>query len=601
MAKSNSTDKAPLKTVEDAWERASKVQTARNDIYLRSWQRYKGYNPNTTDPYRSNIVMPKLYSTVETIVPRLSKALFGRRPYIPIESETSPDMAEIVDLTLDHYLYKDKFKMKATQALKMMSVFGTAFLEPYPDVEMVTKRQIMDNPNYPWDQRPVEIEIPRFVLKIRQWAPWQVYVEPNMLDLDSPGYVITIEEVSKKEVQRLIDDGRYEKVDLNKSIDDGASDDGKNFAKKMISALGISLPATDSDYGILMRYMSKERYITVWNGLEVLEDRDNPYKHGGINLVRFIYNQDPMLQNSFWGQGEGKVLELLCDKLDETWNLTFDNHDATINAVYGFKENAVDAEDIVNIGGARIPIKQNFQGNIKEAIDRFDIQGLPADAYQVPAVLDNWIDRASGVFDMNRGENNPDDTKTATEASLLSTQGDLRSELRTEILENLALTDLADKATSHINQFVAVDDLLEAIGPEKVMMLQMMGGTLNPYDIPGGFDYQFRGSDSVVNDFQKRADWKQSMEFIKQSPYLRPAGAERRTLQIHGESDQEIDEIILTDEEIMQQAQQQAEMAEMESQKALENDFQRSQLGLGPGGNTKPRAVGTPTAGQPNG
>ena len=66
------------------WDNVKEKQIQKNNEYLRSYQHYCSYiDMKGRDPYRSNLYIPKVFSTVETIVPRLCKALFNSRPYIP--------------------------------------------------------------------------------------------------------------------------------------------------------------------------------------------------------------------------------------------------------------------------------------------------------------------------------------------------------------------------------------------------------------------------------------------------------------------------------------------------------------------------------------
>ena len=582
-------DKA-IQLVQDSFDRAYTVQSPRNDIYLRAWQRYKGYNPNISDPYKTNIVMPKLYSTIETITPRLGKALFGRRPYIPIKNDKVPDAVEPIELALDEYLHRDGFKVTGKRALKCIALFGTAFLEPYPAQVIEIEKKMMISPEYPWQPITVEEKTRKFALKTRLWMPWQVYVEPNMKDINDCGWVITIDVVSKEQIRKMQEIGRFKRGELKNLSDAGGESESKtNFAKTMIQGLGISAPTVNENYGILMRWMSDDRYVTTWNGLQILEDRDNPYKHQKKNIVKFAYNEDPMLQNSFWGQGEGKTLEAICDKLDETWNQAFNNHDLINEAVFGYREDAVNPDTIVMVGGVRIPIASGFSGDLKNALQKFDIQGLPADFYQIPGVLDMWADRASGVFDIQRGEPDDEDGKTATEASLLNSQGDIRSEERVELLEAMGMRDFADKALSHIDQFTTFDDIYDIVGDEALNLV-----TMNPQELPGSSDYQFKGSDSIVNDFQKAAEAREMLETLGQSPVMRPGWNERNFLQSKGFTDKEIDEAVFTDEELMMQQQQQMMMQQQQADQEFERDMVKTKMGAAPAKKAKVPTVQNP-------
>lgn len=565
-----------LRVVRKAWERAEQVQSKRNDIYLRLEQRYKGFNPNVTDPYRSNMVMPKLYTAIETIAPRISKAIFGKRPYIPIKSEKNPDAAKAIELALDSYLYRGRFKIKGGQLIKMIALFGTGFLEPVPARMYVREKRMVPSPVYPWQPIEQEVQIPRFYLDIRQYAPWQVYVEPHMMSFDDPGYAIITEIVAKSEIRRMIEAGRYPGVDPEKLSAEGETED-KKFSEKMFAALNIARPDEDMDYGVLMRYQSKERYITVWNGIMELEDGDNPYKHGQINLTRFTWNADPFLQNSFWGQPEGKVCEALLDKLDESRNQVADNNDIINQAVIGYRDQAVEPEHIVFVGGARIPIKGTFNGSIRDAIDVIETRGLPADAYQLPMIYDMEVDRAMGVYAPNRGENTPDTDQTATEASLISSQGDLRNEFRAEMFENLGLAEFSDKCTSHIDQFTDFQDWFAEIG-EMALLTQ----TMNPQMLPGGFSYQFRGSDEIINSYQVKADLRANMDVLSQNPAVWPDSLARIVADKGiGLDERETKDLVMSREEFMGMLAQQKQAEDEARMKDLEADIIRAKVQAG--------------------
>lgn len=545
----------PLELLEKAWERAEKAQSYRNEVYRRLWLQYKGFIDTVSDPYRSNMSIPKTWSVIETITPRLGKALFGSRPYIPlsVERDEFKDAMSAIESVMDVYLHKDKFKVKGIQMIKMIGCFGTSFLEPHPDTELVTEKRLMQSPIYPFSIGIEKEVVRRFRLKTRIWAPWQVYVEPNMKSLEDHGYVILVDEIARKQVED------HYQVDLRAGLKEAmensslGSDTRARYSETMLTSLGIARPEDDDTYGILMRYLSKDRLITSWNGLVILEDKRGNGQR--IDLTRVLYNEDPMPQNGFWGQGEIKIIEELCDKLNETWNITFDNHDMINHAVLAYKEGAVDIETAVMMGGTRIKVKKNFNGPFDDALRRLDTPGLPPDHYQIPAMLERFIDLTSGVFDITRGESTQvsGGSKTATESSLLFQHADIRSEMKIQIIEMLGLADFGELCTRIIDDFADSDDLYEILGERAADII-----TMNPNDIPGGFDWQFKGSSTISEDFRKRADWREIIEVLRDSMAWRPGAMERETMMIQGRSKGEIDKLLWTEEEMFMLMQQQA-------------------------------------------
>ena len=152
------------------------------------------------DPYRANLFMPKTYSTIETIAPRLSKALFGSRPFFPITAERDEfsDEAAAIQDAMDKYLDKAGFEIKGRHAVKMAALFGTAYLEPIPIQVMV--EEIRPQPiiigGVQVDMKFVPVKVPRFRFKVRVIAPWQVYPDPYAKDMDSLRNSIDVEVIS---------------------------------------------------------------------------------------------------------------------------------------------------------------------------------------------------------------------------------------------------------------------------------------------------------------------------------------------------------------------------------------------------------------------
>lgn len=554
---SSATDNQALKDIQKAWKRSHDVQHKRNLIYERIWQSYKGYNSNVSDPYRSNLVTPTLYAASETVTPRITKAIAGKRPYVPIKSDKNIEAVKPIEQALDTLLYWAKFKVKIAQITKATFNFGTSFIEPIPYRLDVTERQMQTSTVYPWQEAMVETEIPRFRFDLRTYMPWQVYVEPHMVNMESEGYIIIVEIVAKSEIERLIKKGRYDKISDQELSAFGDPED-KQFSTEMLNVLKIDTPDDDQDYGVLMRFQHNDKYIHAWNGTVLLKEEDNPYDHKKINTVRCAWNLDPMLQNSFWGQPEVKAAEALIDKYDESFNQLIENGALAVNAVIGFKVGAVNPNNIVFAGGARIPIKDDFKGSISDAVELLESRGLPSDAYQIPAAIKAEIDRAMGVHlpDYQESGEGP---QTATEVAILSGKGDERNENRTEMFEAMGMTDLADKCTAHMDQFMSMADLAEIVGPE----MAQKTATLNPYMVPGNFDYQFKGSSSFIQELQKREQLQGLMTLLGENPSVKPGGIARVACARYGLNEEETNQIVMTEQE-EQQAQQAAMQAEQQ-------------------------------------
>jgi hypothetical protein len=559
-----------LKLFHGALEAAVENQEVRDEQCERDYQNYHAFlDMALRNPDRSNVTIPKIQSIVSTKAPGEIKAAIGSRPYIPFTARRDEfkQYAEGQSKILDRQLELGGFLPEFTLAAVMKILYGTSFMEAVPYFKNEIRRMpipiIANTPFGPEivDYQVESVPIKLLRMKIRAWAQWEVKVDPvarGLEQADDCRYVIKIQIVSKHQIKKLAEAGAYPNLDIAKLDELGAGHDIVDHkGYDILSKMGLPKPADDSDVGILFRYESPDRYMDVWDSRLILRDTSsNPYDpakggHGLINLSKMIHDTDPHTQAAFYGNGEGKRNEILQALLNDLYNIAIDNHNFIAQGMtYYAKGQGVNAEKLVRSVGNKVGFELKPGQRIGDVIQDEHGQPLPADHYIMLQRTEDYMDLGSLSQNVSRGEESPGD-QTLGEISLLKQAGDSVQELNIRTIESF-LADFGRKCLSHIDQFSRFIDREEILGKEEAERLIM----LNPRDLPGGYDFAFKGSDRVVNQLIRQQNLRTLDARIAQSPYLR----ERPWLEVlfdaHDQSSN-VDKVLLTEEEFAANQQQQ--------------------------------------------
>ena len=262
--------------------------------------------------------------------------------------------------------------------------------------------------------------------------------------------------------------------------------------------------------------------------------------------------------------------------LNDLWNMIFQSHGMVNQPLVFFRKGGVEPDDIVFEQGNRIPVQTEVNRKLTDDIMISSGQGLPPDHYRLVDMVERNVDLVAGSFEGQRGESTGG-ADTATEVLTLDQNSQSRTELIIQNGEMVFLKDLGEKASSIVEQFASFQDYEELVGPEKAIMIY----SANPADLPGGFNFAFKGSDRVQNMLVRQRNLKELVPIITQYPNAKIGGILNKLLQAYDYDKYEIDDMIWTDEEMamIQQAQMQQAMA----------------MGM------LPAQQGQPTTGQPGG
>lgn len=559
-------DRPPLELVEDAFAISKEIQTVLNSQYSRDYKMYNGFiDRENRDPDRANIFIPKLFSVVETKVPRDVKALLGTRPYIPFEAKRQEyrQSSRVQSQLLDFYLDNGGFYEKTVSGTKLKTVYGTSFMEAIPFQEIITEKVVVPQVilGQVVGQEIVERQVPRLRFRIREFAPWEIYVDPYASGLARKGechYVIKMQLTRMSEIIDMFNKGMYPGLDIEKLKAGNSTSQhrGDHWGIQMLNEIGLTKGSVEDGVGVLLRFESENRYIDVWNGTTVLRDMPNPFKHGMINLSQYIHVMDAHAQNKFWGIGEAKPIEILGHMLNDSWNITFDNHNMTNQGVTYYRQGEVNPDALVRTVGNKIAIDSETDRPVRDLIFESFGESLPADHYAIPAAVERMIDLGSGIFELQRGEQSAGN-RTATENALRKDYGDNRQEMSVRLGEMIFMKSFGEKMLSMIDQFATQADVVDIVGEQDAQAL--LG--LNPADLPGGFNYMFKGANSVSNELIQQRNWKEVFPLLQSTSNVLQGKLVLKTLNIFNVDDPEALEMVIPDEQLMQMQQQGAQQA----------------------------------------
>ena len=559
--------KDSLKLFRAAYETADEHQGVRDQQCERDYQNYHAFlDMALRNPDRSNVTIPKIRSIVHTKAPAEIKAAVGSRPYIPFEARRDEfkEFADSQSKVLDHHLELGGFFNEFVLAAMMKIVYGTAYMDALPYFKTEVRRvpipimaDTMFGPRIV-DYRVESIPIQLLRLKIKAWAPWEVKVDSHACGLENEGdcrYIIKIQITSKRQIKKEYEQGAYPGLDIAELEDIETTNLSENIGLQILSNMGITEPRDDSDIGILFRYESPERLMDIWNDRVVLRDVPNPFDpmkggHGLINLSRMIHDVDPHTQAQFFGNGEVKPNEILQALLNDLYNIAIDNHNfANQGMTYFAKGRDVVEEQLVRQVGNKVGFKLEPGQKIGDVVYESFGQPLPADHYVLMQRTEDNMDLTATSEPVMRGEAEAGD-QTLGEISMLRQAGDSRQELNIRTLETF-LADFGKKCLCHLDQFGRMIDREEVLGREEAIRLIM----LNPRDLPGGYDFTFKGSDRVVNQLIRQRNLLALDARVSQSPYLKELEWVETLMDAHDLSE-EADKVLLTEEEFAFKQQQ---------------------------------------------
>jgi hypothetical protein len=481
-----------LNKVLDLFNRVATLRAPYEERWKRWYQLYRSYTKPRNDN-RSNLFIPYIFSTVQTVVPRIIESIFESRPFVSVlpVSPNEIDRAEAAEQLLD-YQYSNRIRivdiMKdiATEA----AIYGTSiakigwkFTATYDDpfVDHVDLFNFYINPVYK------DIETAPWVIQ-RAWR-------------DKQGILAFYSQF----IQLLPADLQQEILEY---LDRKVASQPLEFEQERFNLIGLG-----SDYAIdnlfeILEYWEDDRVVTILDRKYVLRDMPNPFAHKKKPFVEFKYINNP---HEFYGIGIPEITEHLQIELNTIRNQRIDNVNFELNKMFTVKRYAnINPKSLVWRPGGIIPVDDHND------IQPLEVNHVTANAYNEESIVKSDIKEVTGTVDVIRGMITSSRT-TATEAATIADNATQRLKF---IIRGFAHSFIRlSRMIIQLNQqFIDTERYIRVFDDyNKLSFIK-----LAPMDIQGEFDLTVENviTEPLASRINRRAQLVEIYKVLANNPYV---------------------------------------------------------------------------------
>lgn len=436
---------------------------------------------------RAKLFIPYVFSTIETIIPRL----IGNKPTIEaIPREPSDILRAKANSSLFAYEW-DMMDMKKLLKswVKQTLIYGTGIIKLY----------------WEYDEEN-EVDKPCADLV----DLFDFYYDPNAVSIKDAAYVVHRSERSLYELKN------NENYEVPSGLEAVVKQDEYKVQRDAI--LGLTKPNDrDSKKVEVLEYWGEydlgngpeECLIVVANKEFLLRAEPNPYLHKQKPFIKMLDVEDP---HSFEGIGEVEQLASLQYELNDIRNQRMDNVTLILNRMWKVvKTGDVDEEDLVSQAGQIVHVGD------PNALQVIETPDVTASSYNEESLVKQDMQYVSGVSDYVAG-NNPSANqeggtgslnRTATGIMLMQEAGNARFKYKLDNIED-SLKDFGEQLLALNQQFVNKDLLLRVTNIDGSEWLEIPQN-----EIKGQFDIQVEGgSTQPMNKSIRRAEARELLQTL---------------------------------------------------------------------------------------
>ena len=454
------------KLLDDILEKYYKAKDYRQqfeDDWIEYYKLYRSFLEENEYPWRANLFIPKTFSLIETIVPRIVEAIFGNRPIVKVLPRMGDDInkAKTLNYLLEYQLDTMKLYLKIQDLIRDVLIYGTGICKIYWQKKV--RKQYENKSSYD----PIE-KIVKLFRKTKNVVEYDdpalehidifdFFIEPEATSIESAQYVIDRKIKSIKELEKLAEGKIYSNIDKVKKT----ANINEKPAKDRLQEIGKinNESSGNSDEVELLEYWEDDRVVTIANQAVIIRDEKNPYYH---NRKPFIAVHDIKVSKEFYGIGEVEITKDLQEEINSNRNRNQDNQNISLNLMWLVpKSEKVNEEELISRPGGIIHTVT--AGGIKPV----QFPNFAARAYEEQSWLDKEFQDVTGVYDYARGKS-PERQETATGIVALQEVANKRFQLKINNFSEELLVPLADFMIKLNQQFLSKDKVIRIVGKENM-------------------------------------------------------------------------------------------------------------------------------------
>lgn len=469
-----------------ATEIVSRYLTARTwrEPLKQKWDNYydlyRGVlDAKTKAAWQAQIFVPYVFSTIETIVPRI----VAGRPKINVvpREEGDNDYARVQGHLLDYFWDQMKMDEQLPDIVRQMLIYGTSIVKLIWNKRTEeVEEEIPNDPNFPelgQESVKVEKEVENHPV-VEMVDLYDFFWDPKGYDIDTCAWVAHRTYRSFDYLMKMQKQGLYKNIpllekDKNTPFMGETDKNSRNINTNDPQAISGS---SDKEANIeLIEYWEDDRVVTVANRKVVIRDEENPFAHGKKPFVRFV---DQSLPKEFCGVGEVEPIETLQKELNDMRNQRMDNASLILNRMWLVLNGAnVDENELVSDVGGIIHTDK------LEGVQPIYSPEIPNSSYREETLIKADIQQATGVTDYTKGmASEALANETATGISMMQEAGNSRLKLKMMNIE-AGIREIGKLTISLSKQFITDDMAIRILGDNEPQWL-----LVKPEELKDNFD-----------------------------------------------------------------------------------------------------------------
>lgn len=471
---------------------------------------YRGVLPQKSYEWQSNIYVPYPFSTVETLVPRLT----AQKPQIDImpTEPSDSDKAKVMNALIDYQWNMMSANVWMPEAVREMLIYGTVVVKVYWKTvkENVQKfEDIIDDPNADEEivqeagQVKIETEETTYDAPCVEVVDlYDFFVDPQATSIEAARYVIhrtwrTLEYLKQKQKE-----GVYKNIKLIENMQQsGSFEDDKSSRREAANLNDGQYYVPNNDMIEILEYWEDGRVVCVAGRSVVIRDEVNPYDHNKKIFVECVMIRPP---HEFYGIGVLEPIQTLVKELNDRRNQRMDNVTLVLNKQFIIENGQnVDEDELISTPGGAI------HADSITAVQVLQQGDVTSSSYQEETLIKADIQQTTGVSDFTQGVGSDSlGNDTATGISLIQEAGNARFKAIANNLEEMMIKNIGQMMVAMNLQYMDQEKVLRIVGDDGVDFPQV-----TPEEIRGNFDVVVKaGSTLPVNDAVEK---KQTMEFYE--------------------------------------------------------------------------------------
>ena len=475
----------------------------KNENYDNLWQRminlYRGRQ------YRGQAVGDRLlvniaFSTINTLAPSVAigRPKINVNPRRPEDGDKAVVTESIINYWWQHYECQPQFQL----AVKDYLILGHGWVKTgYRFVEEAKTKDIEDSADEAADpKKPTDDVESDFIIRedrpfLERVDPFDMFVDPDATSMDNARWIA---QRTRRPIKDIKNDQRYD-FSARKEV-------GPSSYQRYGDINTTPNFYTTNSYGEEDAYADIFEYYDIDTGeMSVFSDSGDKFLIKPIKMPYVFGHPFFMLRNYdipgfFYPMGELEAIEPLQYELNETRTQMM-NHRKRYSRKWLALESAFDdfgrqmlASDDDNV---IVPVKGSE--NLNNVVVPMPALINPPEFYNQSALIQNDIDRVSGVSEYQRGAI-PETTRTAREASIIAEAGNARVAEKLVNIEN-AIARCAANLIMLAQQYLTGEQTVRIVGTEAAPVWL----TFDRDYIAGEFDYSVEaGSTAPRNEAFRR-------------------------------------------------------------------------------------------------